>query len=109
MVCYISTYPNRDALCIKRNGDCVKWTFATYLADVQAFAKSLLSFHLQRGDGVSIIGFNSPEWVIANLRCIFAGALPAGIYNTNAPDACRHVAAHSHAVVVVVEDPIKLA
>lgn len=102
------TYPTREALCVKREGQWVRWTFATYLSDVESFAKSLLSLGLERGDGVSIIGFNAPEWVIANLGSIFTGALPAGIYSTNGPDACKYVAVHSNAAVIVVEDPIQL-
>ncbi len=37
---------------------------------------------------MGIIGFNSPEWFIAELGAIMAGGLAAGIYTTNLPDVC---------------------
>lgn len=42
---------------------------------------------------VNIIGFNSPEWNIADIGTIAAGGIAAGIYTTNLPEACAYVAA----------------
>lgn len=33
----------------------------------------LLQLGLERYHGVGILGFNSPEWFIADIGCIFAG------------------------------------
>ena len=52
---------------------------------------------------VNIIGFNSPEWFIASYGAIAAGAVPAGIYATNLPEACQYISSHSKAKVVVCE------
>ena len=38
-----------------------------------------------------------------------AGGISAGIYTTNAPDACKYVSDHSKAKVVVVEGAKQLA
>jgi hypothetical protein len=57
---------------------------------------------------VNIIGFNSPEWFIANMGAIAAGGLAAGIYTTNNPEACKYIAHHSEAEVVVCENKEQL-
>lgn len=46
---------------------------------------------LEMYHGVGLIGFNSAEWFIADLACIFAGGLATGVYTTNSADACRYV------------------
>lgn len=58
---------------------------------------------------MNIIGFNSPEWFIANCGSIFAGGIAAGIYTTNLPEACKYITDHSRAQVVVVEGNKQLA
>jgi len=62
--------------------------------------------HLKTGmfDIINILGFNSPEWLIANNGCQLAGCIAAGIYATNIPDACHYITEHSKANVVVLED-----
>jgi long-chain-fatty-acid--CoA ligase ACSBG len=63
----------------------------------------LIKVGLPRFGGVSIIGFNSPEWSIADIGTIFAGGVAAGIYTTNNPPACEYIAKHSDSVVVVCD------
>jgi long-chain-fatty-acid--CoA ligase ACSBG len=97
-----------NALHVKRNGEWETLTFDQYYAKITAFAKSLLAVGLERHDGVSIIGFNSPEWAIADLGAIFAGGVAAGIYTTNNPPACEYIAKHSDSTVVVCDGVMQL-
>lgn len=53
---------------------------------------------------VNIIGFNAPEWFIAFYGAICVNMIGAGVYTTNAADACQYVAENSEAEIVVVED-----
>ncbi|XP_068938972.1 long-chain-fatty-acid--CoA ligase ACSBG2 [Petaurus breviceps papuanus] len=78
-----------------------------YLACWKA-AKSYLKLGLERFHGVGILGFNSAEWLIADVGAIFAGGLVVGIYTTNSPDACEYVINHSQANVLVVENDTQL-
>lgn len=64
---------------------------------------------MQPRDGVAIIGFNSPEWVVANVGGILAGGIAAGIYTTNTPDACAYIVRHASASIVVCEGERQLA
>ena len=84
-------------------------TWVEYMDLVRSAAKSFMHLGLERFGCVSIIGFNSPEWVIADLAAIAAGGAAAGIYATNGPDACAYIAEHSSSSVVVVENDKHLA
>ncbi|TDH66334.1 hypothetical protein CCR75_005848 [Bremia lactucae] len=84
------------------------YTYQTYYDKCCEFAKSLLHVGLERFQGVSIIGFNSPEWAIADIGAIFAGGVAAGIYTTNNPKSCEYVAKHSDSAVVVCDGVVQL-
>lgn len=79
------------------------WTWQQYWDDCHRFAKSLVSLNVDPFKVINIIGFNSPEWFIANCGAIVAGDIAAGIYTTNTPEACEYVSSSSSAEVVVLE------
>jgi long-chain-fatty-acid--CoA ligase ACSBG len=80
------------------------WTWQEYWNDCAKFAKSLISLDVGLHRIINILGFNSPEWFIANNGAILAGGIAAGIYTTNHSDACLYISNHSKAEVIVVED-----
>lgn len=67
----------------KKNGMWHGISWKNYYELTRQFAKSLISVGLDEFHGVTIQGFNSPEWIIANMGSIFAKGIPAGIYPTN--------------------------
>ncbi|MBC8067838.1 MAG: AMP-binding protein [Deltaproteobacteria bacterium] len=84
-------------------------TWSEYRDNARAAAKSLIKLGLEPAHGVAIIGFNCPQWAIADIATIYAGGCPAGIYTTNSADQCQYIAAHSDAQVAVVENQEHLA
>jgi long-subunit acyl-CoA synthetase (AMP-forming) len=58
---------------------------------------------VQERSAVAIMGFNSPEWVMACNGAIMYNCIATGIYITNEPDACLYQINHSKAEIVVVE------
>lgn len=104
----VKKLPNHVALVQKINGETKKWTYQEYQNDVKAAAKSLIKLGLEPYHGVGIIGFNSPEWFIADLAAIYAGGFAVGIYSTNSPDACHFVAENCEANIIVVENDQQL-
>lgn len=94
----------RTALKVKRDGAWRATSWEGYLANVRRAARALMALGLEKGESVVLIGFNSPEWVTANVGAIFAGGVPAGIYTTNSPAQCRYIAAHSGARVAFTEN-----
>jgi len=85
------------------------WTWQEYWAECVKFAKSLIHLNVGMHKITNIVGFNSPEWFIANNGSIIAGCIAAGIYTTNTSDACLYISTHSKAEVIVVEDNKQLA
>ncbi|KAF1790591.1 AMP-binding, conserved site [Phytophthora cactorum] len=85
----LAKYGSANALHYKKDGEWASYSFQNYYDKCCQFAKSLLHVGLERYQGVSIIGFNSPEWAIADVGAIFAGGVAAGIYTTNNPKACE--------------------
>ena len=71
-------------------------------------AKAFIALGLEPRKSVGILGFNSPEWFFSDLAAIFCNAISVGIYTTNSPDACKYMADHSNANILVVEDANQL-
>ncbi|KAG5834617.1 hypothetical protein ANANG_G00263350 [Anguilla anguilla] len=100
----VKIYGDLPALAAKKNGNWETLTYKEYFQQCRAAAKSFLKLGLERYHGVGILGFNSPEWFIADVGCILAGGLAVGIYVTNSPEACQYVGNHCEANVLVVEN-----
>jgi long-chain-fatty-acid--CoA ligase ACSBG len=105
----VKNHGDRPALCLKRTvggvvpTDYKIWSWSQYYSDCRKFAKTLLHLNVDTFKCINILGFNSPEWFIANTGSILAGCIAAGIYTTNLPEACHYISSHSKAEVVVVE------
>jgi len=56
------------------------------------------------GTGLAILSANRPEWAIADLAAIAAGAIPTGIFVTNTPEQCAYVLDHTEATVAVADN-----
>ncbi|MES1907242.1 MAG: hypothetical protein MHM6MM_000402 [Cercozoa sp. M6MM] len=93
------------ALKVERDGKWKEWTYSQFAEDCRRFARFLLSpeVDLPRAASVCIMGFNSPEWVIAHIGTILAGGLSAGVYVTNGTEECKYIAEHCEARVVVAD------
>ncbi|XP_058495007.1 long-chain-fatty-acid--CoA ligase ACSBG2-like [Solea solea] len=78
--------------------------YRDYYQNCRIAAKSFLKLGLERYHGVGILGFNSPEWFMADIGAIFAGGFAVGIYTTNSPEACQYVAENCKANIIVVEN-----
>ncbi|MEM6994595.1 MAG: AMP-binding protein [Myxococcota bacterium] len=102
-------YGKKVALRLKRGGSWKETSWTAYRDEVRAAAKSFIKLGVEPGKGVSIIGFNCPQWQVADLAAIYAGARPAGIYTTNSAEQCKYVASHSETAVAVVENADQLA
>jgi long-subunit acyl-CoA synthetase (AMP-forming) len=95
---------SRPALRVKRGGEWRTTSWTEYATEVRQVAKGLLALGLQPGQGVVIMGYNRPEWYIADLAAIAAGGVPTGVYTTTAPDQVRYITDHCEAAVAVVEN-----
>jgi long-chain acyl-CoA synthetase len=69
---------------------------------------ALMSMGLLKGDCVSIIGDNCPEWVIADLGVQCAGGVAVGVYSTNAWPQVEYVIQNSESKFFFVENEEQL-
>ncbi len=100
---------DRPALRFKENGVWESLTWSAYRQQVHLAARGFLALGLEPGKGVAIIGYNCPEWLVADLAAVHAGGLPSGIYITCTAEQCQYVAHHCRAQIAVVENDEQLA
>ena len=97
-----------DAYGVRRDDQWVMTSWQDYVDQVKAAARALIALDVEPGAAVSILGSNTPEWVIFDVAAMAVGATPAGIYPTNAPEECAYVIEHSRSPVVLVQDQTQL-
>ncbi len=71
---------------------------------VRTVAAGLISLGVQRGDKVSILGENRPEWLFCDLGNMSIGGVSVGVYPTSAPDQVAYVVGHSESQVLFIEN-----
>jgi len=114
-----TTLPQVFRQCVQKYGDRVamrkkeyglwhdiSWT--EYYSQVHCIGSALLSMGLQKGDCVSIIGDNCPEWVIIDMGIQCAGGVSVGIYATNAWPQVEYVVENSGSKFLFVENEEQL-
>ncbi|XP_028906638.1 long-chain-fatty-acid--CoA ligase ACSBG2 isoform X1 [Ornithorhynchus anatinus] len=104
----VRRYGDYIALGSKKGDSWHKLTYKQYYVECRKAARAFLKLGLERFRGVGILGFNSAEWLIADVGAILAGGLAVGIYTTNSAEACHYVAEHSEANILVVENDKQL-
>jgi long-chain acyl-CoA synthetase len=92
------------ALRYARDGVWTAMTYAELGESVRGIARGLIALGLEPGDRVSILCGTRPEWTLADIASLCAGAVVAPIYHTNSPGECRYVLEHAGSRVVFCED-----
>ncbi len=99
-----SVQPDRVAMRMKDYGIWHDITWRQYADSVRDVALGLHALGVKRGDHVSIIGENKPEWLFSALGVMSLGATFVGVYTTNPAAECEYVVGHSDSVVYICED-----
>ncbi len=94
----------RIAMRKKRYGLWQEYTWAECLAHVRDFCLGLVSMGLQRGEKVSIIGDNDPEYYWAELAVQAAGGTSIGIFTDANPQELTYVLKDSESVFIIAHD-----
>ena len=97
-------FDSRAALKVKRNSQWQTITWTEYHDTARKVAKAFIKLGLKPHQGVAIIGYNSPEWLMADLGAILAGGVPAGIYTTSTAEQAHYIAHHSESAILVGEN-----
>jgi long-chain acyl-CoA synthetase len=86
----------------KQSGRWQALRYADVAAQVRRIAGGLIAQGIAPGDRVGLVCENRPEWVIADLAIMSAGAITVPSFTTNTPADHRHVLTHSGAKAVIV-------
>src|SRR5438552_7946251 len=89
----------------KRGGTYQAISWAEASREVRRLALGLKSLGIGQGERVGLVSENRPEWVIADLAIMTAGAITVPAYVTHTVDDHRHVLANSGARAVIVSKP----
>lgn len=80
------------------------YTWKDYYGKVKYFSLGLVSLGLKRGDRVSILGENEPEWYWAELAAQAAGGVIIGIFVDCMPSEIKYYVEHSDSRIVIAHD-----
>jgi long-chain acyl-CoA synthetase len=92
----------RPFLWAKRDGRYRSLTWSEAAALVSRLAHGLAALGIEPGDRVALVAENRPEWVIADLAIMAAGAVTVPAYITNTVEDHRHILGNSGARAAIV-------
>jgi long-chain acyl-CoA synthetase len=93
---------DRPFLWAKREGRYRATSWRETAEAISALARGLRLLGLKPGERVGLVAENRPEWVVADLAIMAAGAITVPAYTTNTVDDYRHILANSGARMVIV-------
>lgn len=98
----ISRHNKADCANAKRDGQWVKTSAEEFVRRVRHIALGLVDLGIQRGDRVALISENRPEWSIADLAILSAGAVTVPIYTTQSVDQVEYILKDSGARALMI-------
>ena len=101
-------YGDRVSLRKKEYGLWHDISWNEYYRLAKCVGSALISMGLKKGECVSIIGDNCPEWVIIDLGIQGAGGVAVGVYSTNAWPQVEYVIEQSESRFFFVENEEQL-
>jgi long-chain acyl-CoA synthetase len=101
-------YADSPAQRFKVGDEWVDSSYAELGEVVKEVALGLVDLGIEHGDKVSILAHTRPEWTHACFGILSAGGVLVTIYQTNSPEECQYVLAHSDSRAVFVEDAEQL-
>jgi long-chain acyl-CoA synthetase len=104
----VATHGNRVAMRHKEYGLWHDISWMQYYRRVRYVSAALISMGFKKGECVSIIGDNCPEWIYTSMGVQCIGGVAAGVYATNAWPQVEYVVGHSDSVYFFVENEEQL-
>jgi len=89
-------------LATKKDGDWQKMSWAQAHDQTASLSAALLALGIKPGDRVVLVSENRPEWCLADLAIMGAGAITVPAYTTNTSADHAHILNNSIAAAVIV-------
>jgi long-chain acyl-CoA synthetase len=93
---------DRPFLWVKRAGTYRSSSWREIADAISALSRGLRALGIKPGERIGLVSENRPEWMIADLAIMAAGAITVPAYTTNTVDDHRHILANSGARMVIV-------
>ncbi len=100
--------PSAPAWKRKVDGEWVTSSWHDFYRAAASVATFLIDRGIELGDKVTIVGSTRPEWCIADMAGLLAGAVTVGAYPTLTAEQLAYILDHSDTRVVFVEDAEQL-
>lgn len=104
----VKQYGDRTALRKKEYGLWSDISWREYGERVKQVSLGLISLGLRKGECISLIGGNQPDWLFADLGIMSAGGVTVGIYTTSSVPQCEYIVNHSESRFYIAEDEEQL-
>ncbi|ABC22991.1 AMP-dependent synthetase/ligase [Rhodospirillum rubrum] len=99
-------FGERPFLWSKSEGGYAPWSWASVHDQVIALANAMIDQGLAPGDRVVLASENRPDWTIADLAILAAGAIPVPAYATHTEADHLHVLDNVEAAMAIVSTPL---
>ena len=93
---------NKPFLWVRKDKDWVSLSWSETAQRVRHLARGLTALGIEPGDRVALIAENRPEWAIADLAIMAAGAITVPAYTTFTTEDYRHVLGNSGAKALIL-------
>ena len=100
---------SRTALRSRSGDDWSKLSWSDYGRAVEETAAGLIGLEVAAGDRVGLLSANEPNWHVADLAVLSAGATTVPVYPTSTSSQVAYVLRDSRSVVCFVQDALQLA
>ncbi|MBI9077478.1 MAG: AMP-binding protein [Desulfatibacillum sp.] len=104
----VHEWADKTALRAKVYGIWRKITWKEYGQQAKYAGLGLIQLGLEKGDRVTIISENNPEWLYSDMGALCTGGVSVGIYPTDSPQQVAYVLNHCQAKFYIAEDEEQL-
>jgi len=104
----VKRFRDRVAMRDKVLGVWKEISWSQYGENVRVAGTGLVALGIKKGQCVSILSENNPEWLYCDIAIQCIGAITVGIYPTNSAEEVSYITNHSESRIFFVEDEEQL-
>ena len=101
----VKAHGSKTALMSKVAGQYQGFSYQEFGERVRNFALGLASLGVKKGDRISLLSENRPEWAISDLAILSLGAINVPIYPSLVPRQIEYILNDSEARIIIISTP----
>ena len=100
----LKNLPREDAIAGKQGNQWIKYSTEQFARKAELLAYGLLSLGIQKGDRVSTVSGNRPEWAFVDMALSMTGAVHVPVYPTISEEEYSYIFNHAEIRFLFVSD-----